>query len=173
MNRRLALLLASSAAALAALFVAVAPARALTSTGTVTVKATVAALCVLNSPTLTFGAYDPTTVGPIDLSTTLTVNCTKGTAWVIGLDQGLNGGVGVRNMKDTGTSGDVLHYELYTDVAGGTAWTNGATASASVKSGTGTGAAAGQNVTVFGRLFAGQFVTASSYQDSVKATVNF
>jgi spore coat protein U-like protein len=172
MNRRTLTVLASTAAGLAALVLAVAPARALTSNGIVTVKATVAALCVLNSPTLTFGAYDPTAATALDVSTTLVVNCTKGTGWVIGLDQGQNGPA-TRNMKDIGTSGDVLHYELYTDTVGGTAWTNGTTASASVRSGTGTGAAAGTNVTVFGRVFPGQNVTASSYQDSVKATVNF
>lgn len=172
MNRRSLTVLASTAAAAAALVIAIVPARAATSNGTVTVKATVAATCILNSPTLNFGAYDPTAGTASDNSTTLTVNCTKGTAWVIGLDQGVNGPA-TRNMKDTGTSADTLHYELYTDAAGGTVWTNAIVAGAGVKSGTGNGVAAGQNVTIFGRLFANQYVTPSTYQDTVKATVNF
>jgi spore coat protein U-like protein len=173
MNRRSLTVLASTAAAAAALVVAIVPARAATSNGTVLVKATVAATCILNSPTLNFGAYDPTLAADKDNTTSLTVNCTKGTAWVVGLDQGVNGNATTRNMKDTGTSTDTLHYELFTDAARTTVWANGTTASASVASGTGTGAAAGQSVTIFGRLFASQYVTPSAYQDSVKATVNF
>jgi len=171
MNRRSLTIFASTAAAAAALAVGIVPARAATSTGTVLVKATVAATCALNSPTLNFGAYDPTVGTDTDIPATLVVNCTKGTAWVVGLDQGVNGPT--RNMKNTGPGTDTLHYELFVDTARTKVWTNGTTASPTVASGTGTGAAAGQNVTIFGRLFANQFVTPSTYQDSVIATVNF
>jgi spore coat protein U-like protein len=173
MNRTLTVLAISAAAALV---LAVVPARAAISNGTVTVKATVAATCILNSPTLSFGAYDPTSATALDQSTTLTVNCTKGTAWVIGLDRGANG-AGTRNMKDTGASGDLLNYELYTDALRTNVWTNGTVASPTVASGSGSGAALGQPVIIYGRVLVNQYVSANTganvYQDSVKATVNF
>src|SRR5438105_3056960 len=148
MNRLNLTVLASTAAALAALLVAVVPARAATTSSTVTVKATVAPKCLMNSPTLDFGAYDPTAGSPKDVSTTLTVNCTKNAAFTIGLDQGLNGPA--RNMKDA-AGPDLLNYELYTDVAGGTVWTT--LAGTGTKAGTGNGLAAGLPVTIFGRIF--------------------
>jgi spore coat protein U-like protein len=172
MNRRNLAVLVSTAAALAAFVLAAVPARAATtSTGIVTVKATVAKTCVLSSPTLDFAAYDPTLGSNLDQSTSLTVNCTKGTAWVVGLNQGANGPA-TRNMKDTAGT-DLLNYELYTDAAHTNVWTNGTTASATVASNIGNGVAAGQTVTIFGRIFKNQYVTASTYQDAVTATVNF
>jgi spore coat protein U-like protein len=180
MNRRNLTVLASAAAALAAFVLAIAPARALTTSSTVTVTASVAKACSIGNATLAFGAYDPTTGTNDDVAFTnaLSVSCTKGTAWSVGLDTGLNGPA-TRNMKDA-TSGDLLHYELYTDTTRNNVWSNGATITpvpATMFGGTGlggTGAAAVQNVTIYGRIFASQFVTpAATYQDQVKATVNF
>jgi len=171
MNRRNLTVVLSTAAALAAFVLAAVPARAATSTGTVTVKATVAKTCILSNATLDFAAYDPTAATDLTQSTTITVNCTKSTPWVIGLSQGANGPA-TRNMKDA-VSGDLLHYELYTDAARTNVWSNNAVAGATVASGTGSGAAAGQSVTIFGSLFKNQYVTPASYSDSVTATVNF
>lgn len=174
MNRRNLTVVLSTAAALAAFVLAAIPARAATSTGTVTVKATVAKSCSITNGTLDFAAYDPNAAANLDQSAAITVSCTKGTAWTVGLSQGANGPA-TRNMKDTAGT-DLLRYELYADGARTQVWTNGTTPSATVVSGTGiggNGAAAAQTVTIFGRIFANQFVTASSYQDTVTATVNY
>jgi len=174
MNRRNLTVVLSTAAALPAFVLAAIPARAATSAGTVTVKATVAKSCSITNGTLDFAAYDPNAAGNLDQATTITVSCTKGTAWVVGLNQGANGPA-TRNMKDTAGT-DLLHYELYADSGRTQAFTNGTTASATVASGTGiggNGAAAAQVVNIYGRIFPNQFVTASSYQDTVTATVNY
>jgi spore coat protein U-like protein len=156
---------AALASALAVLLIGDAPVSAATATGTVTVTASVAKNCTLSSPNLAFGAYDPTAATPLDVSTTLTVTCTKTTAWTVALGNGSNFASPNRRMKDA-TSGDFLQYELYSDAAHTTVW-NGA----STVPGTGTPAS---QPTIYGRVAINQFVTpAAVYSDSVVATITF
>jgi spore coat protein U-like protein len=156
--------LLATGTALAVLLFAGDNAGAATATGTITVTATVAKACSLGSPTLAFGSYDPS-LGNLDVSTVLSVSCTKTTPFTIGLGNGANFAGGNRFMKDA-ASADTLHYELYSDSAHTTVW-NGV----STVAGTG-----GTNAseTVYGRIFSGQFVTPSAnYTDTVVATVTF
>jgi spore coat protein U-like protein len=162
--KRTCRILTAAAAALAILSLPGTRASAATATGTITVTASVAKQCSLGSPTLAFGAYDPT-AGNLDVSTALSVNCTKTTPFTIGLGNGANFTSPNRFMKDA-TSGDTLRYELYSDAARTTVWN-------SVTTVAGTG---GTNTseTVFGRVFTGQFVTpAAAYTDTVVATITF
>jgi spore coat protein U-like protein len=162
---RTAKLFAALASALAVLLIGDAPVSAATATGTVTVTASVAKNCTLSSPTLAFGAYDPTSGTPLDVSTTLTVTCTKSTTWAVGLGNGSNFVNPNRRMKDA-TSGDFLQYELYTDAAHTTVWNGTNTV-------TGAGTPATQP-TIYGRIAISQFVTpAATYSDSVVATITF
>ena len=163
--KRTVKILTSSAAALALLLLAGASAQAATATGTLTVTASVAKQCSLGSPTLAFGAYDPTSPTPLDVNASLTVNCTKTTPFTIGLSLGANAVTTNRFMKDP-VSADTLQYELYTSAARTTVWNS-------------TNTVAGVGVTnpsetIFGRIPAGQFVTpAAGYSDTVTATINF
>jgi spore coat protein U domain-containing protein, fimbrial subunit CupE1/2/3/6 len=95
------------------------------------------------------------------------VTCTKGAGTRIDLGLGANASGTIRRM--TGGS-DFLSYELYQNTTRTTVW--------------GAGAAAGQTIaaapnknprtfTVYGRVAAGQDVTAASYNDTVVATINF
>lgn len=146
-------------------------------TSNLTVNATVVANCTIVAGTVAFGNYDPITAhasAHLDGTGTLSVNCTTGSAAKIMLGQGANADVGggstdaapVRRMKDSGTN--YLSYQLYTDSAGGTVWGN---TDGTHKAYTGAGIS--QNVTVYGRVSSGQNKPATTYSDSVVATINF
>jgi spore coat protein U-like protein len=159
--KRTAKLLTAAAAASMLLALGDAPANAATNTGNVTVQASVAKQCSVPNVTLNFGAYDPNAAAPLDQSQLLTVNCTKTTPYTVSLSLGANASGTTRRM--TG-SGDFLTYELYSDAAHTTIWNTTNTVA-----GTGGGA----SPTIFGRVFAAQFVTPASYTDTVVATVTF
>jgi spore coat protein U-like protein len=161
---RTAKTLIATGTALAVLLFTSGDAGAVTTTSNITVTASVGKLCSLGSPTLNFGAYDPTAAA-LDVSTVLNVNCTKTTPFTIALGNGLNFAGGNRYMKDS-VSTDTLHYELYSDSGHTTVWN-----AVSTVAGTG-----GTNTseTVYGRIFAGQFVTpATTYSDTVVASITF
>ncbi len=162
--KRTAKILTATAAALAVLLVADTGARAAVSTSTITVTASVAKQCSLGSPTLAFGAYDPSAAN-LDVSTAMSVTCTRTTPFTVDLGNGSNFLAGNRFMRDA-VSTDTLRYELYTDAARTTVWN-------AVNTVAGTGGTT-TSLTVHGRVFTGQFVTpAVSYTDSVIATINF
>ncbi|BDG07546.1 Csu type fimbrial protein [Anaeromyxobacter paludicola] len=156
-------------AALAALVSAGNARAAGTATANVAVNATVITSCSITGGSVAFGNYDPLAAGNVDKQGTISVNCNKGTAFSVTLDQGANGSGAVRNMKGATTGNtDLLPYELYTDNARGTVW------NATNKM---TGTAANKNTavpfTVYGRIAAGQDVQADTYGDTVVATVTF
>jgi spore coat protein U-like protein len=160
MNRILTLL--ATTAALAALVVAAAPARAATTQANVNVTAQVNASCTMTDATVNFGVYNPVSGTANDAQGNLTVTCTKGTSGTVTLA----GAAGARVMTD-GVSGDTLPFELYTDTTRSTVWA-GATAVATTSP---TGAPV--PVTVFGRIPAGKFVTPGTYNAVVVATLLF
>jgi spore coat protein U-like protein len=154
--------------------VAAAPAaQAGQATGTLSVSASVAATCSVNSPSLGFGAYDKT--NGTTASTTVTVTCTaaSGTASVA-LGQGANwdGTNNTRRLKEA-ASGNYLAYGLYSDSSFTTAWGDGtaATNNAAAVSNSETGSAV--NTTVYGKIPANQSLFAGSFSDSVSITVTF
>jgi spore coat protein U-like protein len=143
-------------------------ARAATTTGTIAVSATVSTVCSLATTPLTFGevALTGATTGATPGTATITVTCTGGGAYSVGLDSGLNNVAAQRNLK-SGTA--LLAYGLYTDLAHGTVWP--------VAPGvTGTGNAAAQILTVYGLIPAGLPIVSGSgtpYTDTVTVTVTY
>jgi spore coat protein U-like protein len=175
MNRRLA----AFAASLAVLTFAatIRPARAGSAGSTLTVSANVLGACTIDPATLTFVDYDPAGVhlaAPLDEVGTITVHCTQGTTYSIGLDLGLHEAGTQRRMQGV-TTGEFLEYELYRAAARGATdvWGD---APGSLVSGSATTVAAGLSDythTVYGRITAGQNVGVGDYSDSVAMTVNF
>lgn len=161
--RSLRLALAAFAVALAA------PALAQgTATATLAVSATVTTTCTITTSPVAFTPYDPVAAAPVDAAGGVTVTCTNGSPWWIGLDAGSGGAVaGVsRSMSQ---SANRLGYELYTDSTRLTVWGNTQPTGFGA---VGTGAA--QATPVYGRIAGGQTaVPAGVYADSVVATVNF
>jgi spore coat protein U-like protein len=148
-----------------------------TSTANLPVTATIAANCAISTAAVAFGTYDPTVVNattPLDQPGTVTVTCTSGASTTVTLGQGANAGGGstpaapVRRMSDGGGTPNYLAYSLYSDSGHTAVW--GDTALTGVAH-TGTGTAT--NLTVYGRVGAGQNVPVGSYSDTVVATVTF
>jgi spore coat protein U-like protein len=147
-----------------------APAFAQTATANLTVNATVVKNCTISTTPVAFGNYDTVGVNatnPLDGTGSVIIACTKGAGTRIDLGLGANATGTTRRMAG---GGDFLTYELYTTTARTTVWGSGA--------GTGLTVTAAPNRTartfsVFGRVPAAQDVTATTYTDTVVATINF
>lgn len=141
-------------------------AQANPATTTFGVSATVLKDCIVSAGALAFGNY----IGAVNNATsTVTVTCTNTTTYTVGLNPGLTTGATVttRQMAITPPAGG-LAYALYTDSGHSNNWGN---TSGSWVSGTGNGAA--QNLTVYGQIAAGLYVTPGSYTDTITVTVTY
>jgi spore coat protein U-like protein len=141
-------------------------------TATLKVAAHVVADCMISTTPLNFGNYDPVGVHatqPLDGTTQLSVVCTKGTIAAIEMDQGQHASGGSASRRMAGPGGDLLGYEIYSDVARRARW---GTQQAGVSL-TAAPSTAPRLVTVYGRVAAKQDVVAGSYADEVIVTVRF
>jgi spore coat protein U-like protein len=156
------------AAMVGALALCLAPTSASASTSvptTFSVTATVQATCLISATTLAFGTY----TGVVANNTsTVTVTCTNTTPYTLGLDAGTSTGATVTTRKMTGPSSALLSYSLFSDGSRTVNWGN---TTGSWVSGTGNGA--GQGITVYGQVGAGQYVTPGAYSDTITATVTY
>jgi spore coat protein U-like protein len=133
-------------------------------TGTLSVSASVAASCSVNSPTLGFGAYDATNGS--STTATVTVTCTAASGTVpVALGNGSNWNGTTRRLSDGASTPHYLTYGLYSDSNHATAWDN---TSNTVAQDPG-----GKSLTVYGLVPSGQSLYAGSYTDSVSITVTF
>jgi spore coat protein U-like protein len=162
------LAVASAALAAAAVFLAL-PARAGTNTNTLSVSANVLGICTIDPATLAFGSYDST--ANVDVSTNITVHCTLGASYWIGLGPGSNAAGATRRMVNGGTN--FLSYELYRDSGRTQIWDNADPAPTPPHSVAGTPGFTAYTTPVYGRIPAGQILPIGAYADSVVMTVNF
>jgi spore coat protein U-like protein len=152
-------------------------AEAATATTNMTVQMTVAASCTVSATTLDFGTQTLVNIGAnIDATSTLTVTCSTGAPYNIAMNAGANdGGTGItaRKMLIGGGGTETLNYQIYRDAGRTNVWgftTGGGTPDVV----TGTGNGAGQSVTVYGRVPAGQNgVKIGTYTDTITVTVNY
>jgi len=166
------LLIAASAAALtAAAFAAPNPA-----TATFDVKLTVVKACSVTAgtaSTIDFGSADANPAANLDATSNISVTCSKGTAYTIGLTPTNNSTGGAGTMAGTGSNTDTVAYQLRKTSAAGTAWgntnTNGTTVGNGV-AGTGTGTA--QSIPVYATVPSTN-VTPDTYKDTVTVTVRY
>jgi spore coat protein U-like protein len=134
---------------------------------TFTVSAHVITACSINAgQTLDFGNYTGAAT-PVQKSTTISVNCTNGGTYVIGLDGGIGGTDSQRLLA--GPNSATLKYNLYQDSSYKTVWGN--TTSTEPPSRSGTGSA--ETITVYGQLDGLQPVTVGSYSDTITATITY
>ena len=138
------------------------------------VSADVTANCTISPAALAFGTYDgaiANAAAPLDSTGTVTVTCTNGSPVSITLGQGANADAlssddtPLRNMTD-GTQ--LMAYFLYQDAGHATVWGN-SLASDLAQDGNG----AAQNLTVYGRIPAGQNLSEGTFTDTVVANVEF
>jgi spore coat protein U-like protein len=151
-------------------------AQAGTSTANLTVQITITASCTINAATLDFGSNPGTTLVAtnIDASTTVSVTCTSGSPYSIGMDNGANVSGTQRRMK---TGANFLNYNLYVDAGRTNAWTTAAsnstcTTANSCALGTGNGSA--QSVSIYGRVPSiGTAPPTGAYSDTVVMTITY
>ncbi|MES2282994.1 MAG: spore coat U domain-containing protein [Pseudomonadota bacterium] len=151
----------------AACLAAFGAASAATDTANMTVKITVTATCDIHTvaPTdVDFGSVASTATNVAATGGVLTVKCTTGTPYTIGLDNGLNFTT-TRQMKNGTTN--FVGYGLFRDAAFSNAWGSTVPLSAA-----GTGNGANQNFTVYGRVPSAASA-AGAYTDTVIATVTY
>ena len=173
-KRNLSRLAPLAAAALIAL--GAVPAQAATTTGTLTVTAAVAKVCLVANATLAFGTYTPGG-GNLDQQTDISVRCTKSTGFTVALNGGGGGSIAARRMASTGTPAEQLQYQLYTNAARTVTFGDGTTGSTMPGTGAGMGAAQAQLITVYGQVpdnAANQGAAVlADYTDSVTITVTY
>ncbi|MGD1107175.1 MAG: spore coat U domain-containing protein [Terracidiphilus sp.] len=136
-----------------------------TATAQFSVTATIVKGCAVSATNLAFGNY----TGAVNNSTsTVSVDCTSGTAYTVSLSAGLATGATVTSRSMQNGSA-LLHYGLYSNSGHTTNWGN--TSATNWVSGTGSGSA--QPLTVYGQIPAAQYVTPGSYTDTITVSVAY
>jgi spore coat protein U-like protein len=145
-------------------------ANAATATGVMTVTATITSTCAVGASSLAFSSATSAAIaaGNVDAIGTISVNCTTGSPYTIGLDAGTGVGATIASRKMS-AGAQLLSYTVYTSAARTTVWGDGT--GAEKVSGIGNGAA--QSISAYGRIFAGQVVPAAAYTDTVNVTVTY
>jgi len=142
---------------------------------TFTVSGTVIKNCTISAANIAFGNYDPlvaNAVTPLDLSSTVTVACTKGTIATVGLDAGQNAAFATgttRAMTSGGGSPTYLSYEIFKDAGHTTVWGNAGAALVNYTA----ASKASVALTDYGRILAGEDQPVGAYSDTVTATITF
>ncbi len=155
--------------AVASCLTAVASAAGTNST-TFTVQATINSACNLSAADLNFGAYNPGSGSPLDMTSTVNVFCTVGTTYTLSLDIGTGGGA--YTGRNVASGGNTLTYNLYTTTSRTTVWGDGSGSTVTV-GGTGLGLLTADTKTVYGRIPASQDKPPGTYTSTVTVTVNF
>lgn len=125
--------------------------------------------CTVSSTGVSFGSYDVFSGSSLDSTGNISFSCTKNNVNVtITLNTGGSGIFSPRRMGGP----DSLDYNLYTDAARSTIWGDGTSGTSPHMQSSGPKDST-NNVTVYGRVFAGQDVSAGSYGDSITVTIFF
>ncbi|MUO80754.1 fimbrial major subunit CsuA/B family protein [Agrobacterium vitis] len=140
-----------------------------TATSPFTVQMTITADCQITSAgNLSFGSAGLISSNR-DATSTLTVQCTNGTAYNLGLNEGAGTGATVTSRLMTGPASATIGYALYRDTARSTVWGN--TVGTNTVSASGTGST--QTYTVYGRVASQTTPAAGAYTDTVTVTVTY
>jgi spore coat protein U domain-containing protein, fimbrial subunit CupE1/2/3/6 len=143
-----------------------------TKSTTLTVNAAVNPNCIVSAGTLTFPAYDGTTVktGQSDVL----VRCSNLTPYTLKL--GTGGGTFAQRLM-SGPGSNKLEYNLYTTAAVSTIWGDGTLTTGTVPgTGSGMSAAAEKTHTVYGQIpnsTNNQNAPGGAYTDSVSVTIEY
>lgn len=139
-----------------------------TKTTTFIVQATVISDCsIISVPNINFGNVGVMTAN-LDITSTLTVACTPGTAYALMLDGGSVSGSTVSNRLMAQGS-NTLQYQLYSDSGRTQVW--GMTQGTDTQSGTGTGT---NNIyTIYARMPPQPTPPTGLYTSTVTATISY
>ena len=151
-------------------------ANAATATASLTVQITITASCTINAATLDFGSNAGTALlaANVDAATSLSVTCTNGTPYAVGMDNGANVSGAQRRMK---SGANFLNYNLYVDSARTNAWTTSASSTTCTSANScylGTGNGVAQPISIYGRVpTVGTAPAPGAYNDTVTMTITY
>lgn len=137
-------------------------AHAQTATDTFQVSVTILDSCSISADDLDFGSQTLLD-SVLDVNTSITVNCSVGTAYAVSLNQGVNGS---RLMSD---GSETIAYNLYTTLSRTLAWGT----SVGVDTVGGVGDGNDQVLTAYGRVAVQTTPGPATYTDTVTATIAF
>lgn len=133
-----------------------------------TVSADVVNKCEVNASPLDFGTNPGLLTTAVSANAALSVQCSVGTAYNVGLNAGLNG-AGNINARKMVLGSNSVGYQLYRNLARTQIWGN--TTNADTVAGTGTGNT--QSLTVYGSVPPQTTPPAGTYNDTVIVTVTY
>ena len=139
------------------------------------VTATLDPTCTVQTTPAAFGHYNPITThatAPLEITSSVTITCSKGMATTIGLDRGLHADYATnttRAMKHV-LRDEYLNYELYQDSIHTTLWGTSIPHLVVPPVAVDTKP---RTYLIFGRVPAGQDVSIGNYHDTIVAIVNF
>jgi spore coat protein U-like protein len=125
--------------------------------------------CTISTTSVNFGSYNVFTGSATDSTGTITLDC-NGSAHdiIVTLSKGASSGFNPRTMLK---GAEALSYNLYRDAARTSIWGDGSGGTLTYTNANPPNAPF--NVTVYGRVPAGQDVSAGVYSDTVSAVINF
>lgn len=147
-----------------------APSLAAAETASLTVSASVANNCTINTAAISFAPYDPVVANAtaaLDGEGRVTVACTKGVVPTIALGAGANATGSTRRLA---SGSDLLSYELYQNSGHTTVW---GSSGGGVLTPVAAPSRTPRDFAVYGRIAGSQDVPAGTYNDTIVATVNF
>ena len=128
--------------------------------------------CFVAAGGINFGAYDVSDRFPRDSMLMLTVSCQENQARDLSISigpSGNSGGIQIRQLKWAGGI-DRLDYNLFSDASRTQVWGDGTAGSPVVVQGV--ARSSPKQVMIFGRIAAGQDVSAGTYADVITVTVD-
>lgn len=132
-----------------------------------TTTATVSNLCTISTSSVNFGSVTSLSSG-VPATGSVTLQCTNGDAYNVGLNAGTGSGATISNRLMTKGSSTII-YSLYQNGTHTSVW--GTTLGTNTVAGTGTGA--NQTLTVFGLVPSQTIPAPGTYTDTVVATVTY
>ena len=128
-----------------------------------------AANCTVTATAVTFGNYDPLAAASRNRNGRITIRCNGTGTFTVAISTGQSGSYTPRYMT-SGTTGDQLNYNLYTDAARSLIWGDGSGGTQTVSQPFSNNRV---RLTVYGQIPALENIAAGSYTDSITATVTF
>jgi len=134
------------------------------------------AVCSVTSTSINFGAYDVFSPAPDDSTGTITVTCADSSPGVlanIAIGHSTNSGIfSPRQMKRDGGT-DLLNYNLFTTDARSVVWGDGTSGTSTVRTLQRVYLNQPANLTVHGRIPAGQDIRPGTYGDTLSVTITW
>ena len=132
----------------------------------------VSACCSVSSTSITFGNYDVFSSAPTTGTGSVTLSCTSKTDVSIAIEASSNSGSFNPRMMQHFSLADTMNYNIYTSAAMIKVWGDGTQGTATVDAPN-----VKRNnttlVTIYGKIFPQQNVSAGSYSEQLLVTINY